>query len=98
VICCCYRSSGANGDFAVKQGELFAGQALQPAHQPSRHIGTPPAQQWLPSPSGFSPSYGELGFQKCWRDAIVVGRDRKSSASFGRRKPAAIKSGYVLMR
>jgi hypothetical protein len=33
-------------DFGVKQGESFAGQALQPAHEPYRHIGIPPAQQW----------------------------------------------------
>jgi hypothetical protein len=46
IICRCARSSGANGDFGGKQGELLAGQALQPAHEPYRHIGTPPAQQW----------------------------------------------------
>jgi hypothetical protein len=64
LICRCSHSSDVGGDFGVKQGELFAGQALQPAHEPYRHIGIPPAQQWcLPSPSGFSPSCGELRYR-----------------------------------
>jgi hypothetical protein len=45
IICRCFHASGAGGDFGVKQGELLAGQALQPAHEPYRHIGTSPAQQ-----------------------------------------------------
>jgi hypothetical protein len=35
----------------------------------------------LPSPSGFSPSYRGL-VPECWRNVIVAGRCRKSSASF----------------
>jgi hypothetical protein len=42
IICRCFHSSSADGDFGVKQGELFAGQALQPAHEPYRHIGILP--------------------------------------------------------
>jgi hypothetical protein len=47
--------------FGVKQGGFFAEQALQPAHEPYRHIGTLPRSSVLPSPSGFSPSYEKLG-------------------------------------
>jgi hypothetical protein len=45
IICRCFHASGGDGDSGVKQGELFAWQALQPAHEPYRHIGIPPAQQ-----------------------------------------------------
>jgi hypothetical protein len=64
IICRYSRCSGVGGDFGEKQGECFAGQALQPAHEPTRHIGIPPAQQWwCRRQAGFSPSYGELGYR-----------------------------------
>jgi hypothetical protein len=46
MICRYFQPSSANGDFGVKQGELFAGQALQPAHEPYPPYRHPPAQQW----------------------------------------------------
>jgi hypothetical protein len=42
IICWCFRCSGVGGDFDVKQGEFFAEQAPQPAHEPYRHIDTLP--------------------------------------------------------
>jgi hypothetical protein len=42
VICWCSRASGAAGNLGVKQGGFFAEQALQPALEPYRHIGTLP--------------------------------------------------------
>jgi hypothetical protein len=42
IICWCFRCSGVGGDFGARQGESFAGQALQPAHEPYRHIDTLP--------------------------------------------------------
>jgi len=42
VICWCSRTSGAGGNFGVKQRGFFAVQALQPALEPYRHIGILP--------------------------------------------------------
>jgi hypothetical protein len=61
IICWCSRASDVGGDFGVKQGEFFAEQLLQPAHEPYRIPGPSRAAVVLPSPSGFSPSCGELG-------------------------------------
>jgi hypothetical protein len=61
VICWCSQASGVDGNFGVSQGGFFAEQALQPAREPYRHIGTLPRSSGVPSPCGFSPSYGELG-------------------------------------
>jgi len=50
----------------------------------------------LPLPSEFSSSYEKLGTE-CWRDVIVAGRSRKSSATFATqaivllREPAAVR-------
>src|SRR2546423_11727366 len=40
VICSCSQPSGAGGNPGVKQGAFFAEQALRPAREPYRHIGT----------------------------------------------------------
>jgi hypothetical protein len=61
IICWCFHASSVSGDFGARQGEFFAEQALQPAHEPYRHIGTLPRSSGLPSPSEFSPSYRKLG-------------------------------------
>ena len=42
VICWCSQTPSVGGNFGVKQGGFFAEQALQPAHEPYRHIGTLP--------------------------------------------------------
>src|ERR1700736_6730601 len=42
IICWCFHASSVSGDFCARQGEFFAEQALQPAHEPYRHIGTLP--------------------------------------------------------
>jgi hypothetical protein len=42
IICWCSHASGVGGDCGARQGEFFAEQALQPAHEPYRHIGTLP--------------------------------------------------------
>jgi hypothetical protein len=67
----------------VKQGELLAGQALQPAHEPTRHNGTLPRSSGVAVAGRVFPVLSELGYLKCWRETIVVGRGRKSSARFG---------------
>ena len=82
IICWCCHPSGVGGDFGVKQGEFFAGQLRLPAHEPYRIPVPSRAAVVLPSPSGFSPSYGKPWYLS-WRDVIVAGRSRKSSASFG---------------
>ena len=87
IICWCCHSSHVGGDFGVKQGEFFAEQLLQPAHEPYRIQAPSRAAVVLPSPSGFSPSYRKLWYL-CWRDVIFAGRRRKSSASFG--QPAIV--------
>ena len=38
----CSQTSSVDGSFGVKQGGFFAEQALQPVHEPYRHIGTLP--------------------------------------------------------
>jgi hypothetical protein len=38
----CSQTSSVDGNFGVKQGGFFAKRALQPAHEPYRHIGTLP--------------------------------------------------------
>ena len=40
-------SSGVGGDFDLKQGGLFAEQALQPAHEPYRHTGILPRRSGI---------------------------------------------------
>jgi hypothetical protein len=42
IVCWCSHASGVGGDCGAKQGESFAEQALQPAHDPYGHIGTLP--------------------------------------------------------
>src|ERR1700737_3068491 len=42
IICWCSHASTVSGDFGARQGEFFAEQAPQPAHEPYRHIGTLP--------------------------------------------------------
>ena len=78
----CWRShpSDGDGEFGVKQGEFFAEQLLQPAHEPYRIPVPSRAAVVLPSPSGFSPSYRKPWYLS-WRKVIVAGRSRKSSAS-----------------
>jgi hypothetical protein len=75
IICWCF------SDFGVKQGEFFAGQLLQAAHEPYRIPVPSRAAVALPSPSEFSSSYGKP-WCLCWRDVIVAGRCGKSSTSF----------------
>ena len=55
IICWCSHSPDVGGDFGVKQGELFAEQLLQPAHEPYRIQVPSRAAVVLPSPSEFSP-------------------------------------------
>src|SRR5438445_8033637 len=59
IICWCCQSSSVGGDCGARQGELFAGQALQPAHEPYRHIGS------LPRSSGVA--VAERVFPVLWR-------------------------------
>jgi len=42
IICWCSRSSRIGSDCGAIQGEIFPEQALQPGHDPYRHIGTLP--------------------------------------------------------
>src|SRR5262245_28100266 len=44
----CLRACGAGGDVDVKQGELLAGHALQPAHEPYSHAFPSHAAMLLP--------------------------------------------------
>jgi len=46
------------------------------------HTDPLPRSNGFASPSGLPPSYRKLGTE-CWRDVIVAGHSRKSSASFG---------------
>jgi hypothetical protein len=105
IICWCCHHSSVGDDFGVKQGELFAEQALQPAHEPYSHTGTLPRSSGVAVaervfPVLFIVSLAPAG----WRDVIVAGRRRKSSASFGTpvvslRELAAVhhksRTGYV---
>jgi hypothetical protein len=85
IICWCSHSSSVGGDLGAKQGEFFAEQAREPALEPYRHTGIlPRAAVVLPSPSEFSPSYNNL-VPEYWRDVILAGRSRKSSAPLVRR-------------
>jgi hypothetical protein len=83
IICRRARSSGANGDFGVKQGELFA--RSRPC---SRRMNPTAISASLPRSSGVAvaarvfPVLWRAWAPECWRDVIVVGRGRKSSASF----------------
>jgi hypothetical protein len=40
IICWCFRASRVSGEFGARQDDCFAEQALQPGHDPYRHIGT----------------------------------------------------------
>jgi hypothetical protein len=91
IICRYSRACRVAGDFAVKQGELFAGQALQPAHEPTRHIGTLPTSSGVAVAVRVFPSYGELDTGMLAR-VIVVARGRKSSGSFDARHGARRKT------
>jgi hypothetical protein len=55
IVCWCSHPSDGDGDFGVKQGEFFAEQLLQPAHEPYRIPVPSRAAMVLPSPSEFSP-------------------------------------------
>jgi hypothetical protein len=55
----CSQTSSVDGNFGVKQGGFFAKRALQPAHEPYRHIGT------LPRSSGVA--VAERVFPVLWR-------------------------------
>jgi hypothetical protein len=82
IVCWCSHPSSVGGNFGAKKRGFFAEQALQPAHEPYRHTGTlPRAAVVLPSLSEFSPSY-KTWCRKYWRNVIVAGRSRKSSAPF----------------
>jgi hypothetical protein len=59
IISRCCQSSSVGGDFGAGQGELLAKQALQPAHEPYRHIGT------LPRSSGIA--VAERVFPVLWK-------------------------------
>jgi hypothetical protein len=81
VICWCSQTSSVGGNFGVKQGGFFAEQALQPAHEPYRHIGILPRSSGVAVAERVFPVLWRAG-PECWRDAIVAGRCRKSSTSF----------------
>ena len=57
IICWCSHSSDVGGDFGVKQGEFFAEQLLQPAHEPYR----------IPAPSRAAFAVAERVFPVLWR-------------------------------
>ena len=78
IMCWCCHASSVGGDLSAKQGEFFAEQASAASHTGI----LPRAAVVLPSLSEFSPSYKNL-VPEYWRDVIVAGRSRKSSASFG---------------
>jgi hypothetical protein len=59
IICWCFRASRVSGEFGARQGEFFAEQALQPGHDPYRHIGT------LPRSSGVA--VAERVFPVLWK-------------------------------
>jgi len=82
IMCWCSHPSDVGGDFGVKQVEFFAEQLLRGAHEPYRIPVPSRAAMVLLSPSEFSPSYKKPWYL-CWRDVIVAGRSRKSSATFG---------------
>ena len=82
VICWCSQTSSVGGNFGVKQGGFFAEQALQPAHEPYRHIGTLPRSSGVAVAERVFPRLMESLVPECWRNAIVAGRCRKSSTSF----------------
>jgi hypothetical protein len=80
IIFWCRHASSVGGDLGAKQGEFVAERGLQPAHEPCGHTGILPcAAVVLPSLSEFSPSYSNV-VPEHWRDVIVAGRGRKSSA------------------
>ena len=66
----------------MKQGEFFAKRALQPAHEPYRHIGTLPRSSGIAVAERVFPVLWKSLVPECWRDVIVAGRSRKSSTSF----------------
>src|SRR4029078_3362470 len=82
VICWCSQTPSVGGNFGVKQGGFFAEQALQPAHEPYRHIGTLPRSSGVAVAERVFPRLMESLVPECWRNAIVAGRCRKSSTSF----------------
>jgi hypothetical protein len=87
IICWGSHSSDVGSDFGVKQGEFFAQQLPQAAHEPYRITVPSCAAVVLPSPSEFASSYGKPctcagATYLCWRNVIVAGRYGKSSTSF----------------
>jgi hypothetical protein len=93
IICWCFRASSVSGDFGARQGEFFAEQALEPAHEPYRHIGTLPRAAAVCRRRASFPRLIESLVPECWRDVILAGRSRKSSATFG--TPAIVSLGEL---
>jgi hypothetical protein len=57
IICWCSPYSSVGDDFGVKQGEFFAEQTLQPAHEPYSHTGTLPRSVGVAVAERVFPSY-----------------------------------------
>jgi hypothetical protein len=83
ITCWCFRASRVSGSFGTRQNEFFAEQALQPGHDPYRHIGTLPRSSGVAVAERVFPRLMEGLVPECWRDVIVAGRSRKSRATFG---------------
>jgi len=77
----CRHNSSFGGGCGAGQGESLAGRLCSRRMIHTAISAPSRAAVVLPSPSEFSPSYIKLGTW-CWRDAIVAGRGRKSSAPF----------------
>src|ERR1700736_4952244 len=81
IICWCFRASRVRGKFGARQDDGFAEQALQPGHDPYRHIGT------LPRSSGVA--VAERVFPVLWKAWY-----RNAGARHCRRSQQEIK-GYL---
>jgi len=67
VICWCSQTPSVGGNVGVKQGGFFAEQALQPAHEPYRHIGTLPRSSGVAVAERVFPRLMESLVPECWR-------------------------------
>jgi hypothetical protein len=94
IIGWCSRYSSVGGVFGVKQGEFFAEQALRPAHESYSHTDTLPRSSGVAVVERVFPVLFIVGLAPaCWRNVILAGRGRKSSATFG--TPAIVSLGEL---
>jgi hypothetical protein len=92
IICWYFHASSVSGDFGARQDEFFAEQALQPAHDHIA-ISAPSRAAVVRRRRASFPRLIESLVPECWRDVILAGRSRKSSATFG--KPAIVSLGEL---